>query len=63
MLITCNERKQPEKVPVKAVEKRKHSGSKESKAKKTVTKAPNHGPKTCENAEEGSEQPCEEVRE
>ena len=40
---TCNERKQPEKAPVKAVEKKKHSGSKKSKAKKTVTKSPNHG--------------------
>ena len=39
---TCRERKQPEKVPVKAVEKKKHSGSKKSKAKKTVTKSPNH---------------------
>ena len=43
MMNTCNERKQPEIVPVKAVEKRKHSGSKKSKAKKTVTKSPNHG--------------------
>ena len=43
MMNTCNERKQPEKAPVKAVEKRKHSGSKKSKAKKTVTKSPNHG--------------------
>ena len=33
---TCSERKQPEKVPVKAVEKRKHSGSEKSKAKKTI---------------------------
>ena len=41
---TCSERKQPEKVPVKAG-KRKHSGSKKSKAKKTVAKAPNHGQK------------------
>ena len=41
---TCSERKQPEKAPVKAVEKRKHSGSKKSKAQKTVTKSPNHGP-------------------
>ena len=40
---TCNERKQPEKAPVKAG-KKKHSGSKKSKAKKTVTKSPNHGP-------------------
>ena len=44
-LNTCNERKQPEKVPVKAVEKKKHSGNKKSKAKKTVTKAPNHDQK------------------
>ena len=43
MMNTCNERKQPGEVPVKAVEKRKHSGSKKSKAKKTVTKSPNHG--------------------
>ena len=43
MMNTCSERKQPEKVPVKAVEKRQHSGSKKSKAKKTVTKSPNHG--------------------
>ena len=42
MTNTCNERKQPEKVPVKAG-KKKHSGSKKSKAKKTVTKSPNHG--------------------
>ena len=41
---TCSERKQPEKVPVKAG-KKKHSGSKKSKAKKTVTKSPNHGQK------------------
>ena len=41
---TCSERKQPEKAPVKAG-KKKHSGSKKSKAKKTVTKAPNHGQK------------------
>ena len=27
---TCSERKQPEKAPVKAVEKKKHSGSKKS---------------------------------
>ena len=39
---TCNERKQPEKVPVKGG-KKKHSGSKKSKARKTITKAPNHG--------------------
>ena len=39
---TCTERKQPEIVPVKAGEK-KHSGNKKSKAKKTVTKSPNHG--------------------
>ena len=44
-LNTCNERKQPEKVPVKAVKKKKHSGNKKSKAKKTVTKAPNHDQK------------------
>ena len=43
MTNTCSERKQPEKAPVKAVEKRKHSGSKKSKAQKTVTKSPNHG--------------------
>ena len=42
MMNTCSERKQPEKAPVKAG-KKKHSGSKESKAKKTVTKSPNHG--------------------
>ena len=42
MMNTCSDRKQPEKVPVKAG-KKKHSGSKKSKAKKTVTKAPNHG--------------------
>ena len=42
MMNTCNERKQPEKFPVKAG-KKKHSGSKKSKAKKTVTKSPNHG--------------------
>ena len=41
---TCNERKQPEIVPVKGG-KKKHSGSKKSKAQKTVTKAPNHGQK------------------
>ena len=45
MMNTCSERKQPEKAPVKAVEKRQHSGSKKSKAKKTVTKSPNHGQK------------------
>ena len=42
MMHTCSERKQPEKVPVKG-EKKKHSGSKKSKAKKTVAKAPKHG--------------------
>ena len=42
MTNTCSERKQPEKAPVKAG-KKKHSGSKKSKAKKTVTKSPNHG--------------------
>ena len=36
MTNTCSERKQPEKVPVKAIEKGKHSGSKKSKAKKTI---------------------------
>ena len=35
MMNTCNERKQPEKVPVKSG-KEKHSGSKKSKAKKTI---------------------------
>ena len=43
-LNTCSERNQPEKVPVNS-EKRKHSGNKKSKAKKTVAKAPHHGQK------------------
>ena len=42
MMNTCSDKKQPEKVPVKAG-KKEHSGSKKSKAKKTVTKAPKHG--------------------